>query len=106
MKGRFPELRQFFAYLNEDWPDDYGTPERAVLTAIREYRREHLRPVLRELDALIAMGLPESELRKVAYYELGANYDPTQGDNPFTYLHWLLWVRAEVSKALGEDPIM
>lgn len=106
MTGRFPELDQFFAYLGEDWPDDYGTVEGAVQAAIRERTSDSLRGVLSELDLLLAMRLPEPELARVVTYELAASYDPRHYDKTFTYLGWLLWVRAEVSKALGQDPIM
>ena len=97
----YPTLEHLFGvYINEDWPDDYGT----VWAAIDDFVRDE--PELAELATaevreLLSRGLSEGELKRVLD-NLSCNYWPYgRGSN---YLEWLARVAEQLAAAI-ERPI-
>ena len=71
---RFYRLHQFLgAYLHEDWPQESGTPERAVERAIEEYPIELRQQVRRELRAVLSEATEDERLRDLLNVGFGVN---------------------------------
>jgi len=51
---RYPVLGQLLGYLNEDWPIDYGTPEKAIDAAIADFPLKMRQRMRSELAGLLS----------------------------------------------------
>jgi hypothetical protein len=72
MDRRFWRLGQFLGgYLHEDWPQAYGTPEKAIEQAIEEYPLDLRQQVRRDLHAVLSEITDDKELREVLIWGLG-----------------------------------
>ena len=72
MERRYYRLRQFLAcYLHEDWPEFYGSPQRAIDVAIAEYPIELRQQVRKELATLLDEAPDDVELREKLNNGLG-----------------------------------
>ena len=70
--ARYPMLQQFLGcYLHQDWPEESGTPQRAVEEAIADCPLERRRQVRRELAALLRSTDEDTSLRRVLNDGLG-----------------------------------
>lgn len=94
---KFPRLEQFFgAYFHEDCLDFDGTAEMAVKRYARDASREVMSRTLQELDQLLSLGLPEAELDRVMFNDLGCYYNPEP--DGMSMIEWLQWVRSTLKK--------
>jgi contact-dependent growth inhibition (CDI) system CdiI-like immunity protein len=74
------DLRRLFsAYLHEDFDDEFGTPEAAVLAFKEQSREQGLSKATDELRELLDRGLSEDELKDVLKWGLGSGYIPPDG---------------------------
>lgn len=91
MSGRtYPVLRQFFgAYLNADWPEEYGSPLAAAAAFAKETPRPRAIAAVAEIDDLIANARTPAAVATLVE-ELGCEYalDP-EIDDPLAFLREL-----------------
>lgn len=83
----YPVLRQFFgAYLNAEWPEEYGSPLAAAAAYAAETPTPRRHAAIAEIDALVATGSDASALATVIE-ALGCEYvlDPAV-DDPLAFL--------------------
>lgn len=64
----------FSAYLNQDFELLFGTVDDALRAFVERSARDEVRRVIDELRELLAMKLPEGDLQRIIYDELGACY--------------------------------
>ncbi len=97
LNERFPDLEQFFGcYFHQDWLDEYENEEMAIKGYVDDDGSEAAEHVARELDKLLELGLPETELDTAMYWDLHCYYDPKP--DGVTMSDWLRWVRATLIK--------
>lgn len=97
-EDKFPDLYQFFAgRFNQDWdldaPDDTGVIERFL----HEEPPEFVTAARQQLNALIALELPEEELQRVLFQDLGCYYDATHDGGSVT-----TWARSVAARLEGQ----
>jgi hypothetical protein len=72
---RFPKLYGLFAnHLSQSWTSFHAEAADALREGIDDRTVDDLQAALRELRALLALGLREDELDDVLYYGLGSSY--------------------------------
>jgi len=72
MDRRYYRLHQFLAcYLDQDWPDFYETPGKAVDAAIAEYPTELRQQARRELASVLEETSDDKQLRDILNWGLG-----------------------------------
>ncbi len=97
LSEKFPYLRHFFAcYFHQDWMVEYANGEMAIKGYVDDDGPEDANRVVRELDQLLGLRLPESELDDAMYRELHCYYNPEPSGQSMT--EWLQWVRAMLIK--------
>ncbi len=97
LNEEFPDLEQFFGgYFHQDWKDFYGSAETAIEQFVNDASRAELAKALRELDDLLALGLPEAELDEAMCEDIGCYYNPRPSGK--TMSEWLQWVRSMLIK--------
>ena len=69
------------------WPEEYGNWENAIADAFNRNSIDTLLIVKKELESIVKAGHSESELNKIIFRDLAANYYPA-GDN-LTCQEWL-----------------
>jgi hypothetical protein len=60
-----PNLMQILGYLHEDWPEMYGSPERAVDNAIGEHPLPNRRKAYAQLRSMIETAEDDIDLRRI-----------------------------------------
>ncbi len=91
----FPRLYGLFAnHLSQSWTSFHEEAADALQEGIDDRSVDDLQAALRELHALLALGLSEAELDDVLYYGLGSSYQVCGR----THAAWL----AEVARQLEE----
>jgi hypothetical protein len=97
LRKDYDELWQLFAcYLCEDWPEEYGTWERAIDAAVLG-RSRHIEVALRRLENLLALQLSSKDLRRVLG-NLSCGYWPGTEEH---YEPWLSEVAGRIRSTIG-----
>jgi hypothetical protein len=78
-------------YFHEDWQRDDPTPQDVIRRFGELESKERASEVVKEIDALMAAGLSETELRDFVLDEMGSSYDP-EADH-FSTVEWLRQTR-------------
>jgi hypothetical protein len=91
-------LAQLFGcYFHQDWADEFDSDEAAFQAITASESKEQLLAGVREIDALLAASLPESELRSLMTGPAGCYFDP--GLEGLTYQQWLKRARQKFAQA-------
>lgn len=97
MAEKFPSLDHFFGcYFYQSWRSEYENEEMAIKGYVDGDGPEEACRVVRELDQLLALDLPEAEFDRVMYEDLDCYYNPKP--RGVTMSEWLRWVRATLLK--------
>ena len=83
-------------YFHQDWPDEFDGDESAFQAIVDSEPKEQLLAGVREIDALLAASLPESELGMLLTERAGCYFDP--GSVGLTYEQWLKRVRQKLAE--------
>ena len=95
-KDHYPALRHLLqGYLNEDWPDEYGDPSRAVEDFLSGEPELAGRLEGDIWNALVSSS-DEAELESLVVLELGSGYFPP-GEG-LTFQDWLIAVARRVRR--------
>jgi hypothetical protein len=95
---RFPKLYGLFAnHLSQSWTNFHEEAADALREGIDDRTVDDLQAALRELHALLALGLSEEELDDVLYYGLGSSYQ-VSGQ---THAAWLEEVARQLEEAVN-----
>ena len=98
----YPILWHLFGiYINEDWPEDYGT----VWAAIEDFARREpgrVQPAILEIHELLERGLREEEIEKLLR-GLSCNYWPYDESN---YYEWLALVAERLVAAIERPTLV
>jgi hypothetical protein len=93
-------LSQFFGgYLNQDWPDEYSDEWAALDEFLRDNPNaaKEFRP---EIQTLLDQRLPEGELSRVIFYDLGCGFSAEV--DGWKYRDWLQALSDYAAKAVGQ----
>ncbi len=94
-------LLQFFGgYLNEDWPEEYGSAERAVEKFLSESSLETIASTLKELDEVIQKYESGMLTADFFFTEFGCAYDPKGDGSGVDMLVWLKELRKTLERWL------
>ena len=97
MKNNFPALSQFLGgYFHQDFLHDYGDPNNAIATFVKEQPEELVRAACSELDQAIAIVENLQDPASFLWQELGCYYRPTSSGLPV--VEWLRQVRAQLAR--------
>ena len=90
----YEALSNFFgSYLNQDYPDDFGTAQAAVDAYKREFPADVLFATSEEAARLARLDVEEHQLR-TTLLDLGLEYTPwTDG---WTAQQWLAWLASDL----------
>lgn len=85
-KRRYPSLRNFLGgYLHEDWPEEFGSWEKAVAHYLRQEAPAEVERCRTELRALVVESRTEAGLADLCA-DFGCAYRPGDG--------WRKWLKA------------
>lgn len=99
---QYPGLTQFLGcYLHQDWTYDYDGDVWAAVEDFARSEPEDAPLIGTEIQALLASGMSEHQLRTLIVDELDGQYW-LEDDNPETYRSWLTAVADRVDKILKE----
>ena len=91
----YPALSQFLgAYLHQDWPEEFSTPEAAIETFCRREPADVVRTVCAELDQVIRESQQSTNPSRLLF-DLGCYYDPLADGR--TVSDWFAQVRKVLS---------
>lgn len=95
-----PQLTQFLGgWFHQDWADEgYATPAEVVRAYAADETPKAVRATIQEIEKLLALRLPPTQMRRLLGDDLGCAYDPTLGGKTFR-----AWLR-EVHGILGKSP--
>ena len=94
-RDRYPDVRQFAGYFNEDWTADAPTWEGLVDFYVSHTTVTERRPVVAQLRQLLLDCRSDAELDQ-AVRELSIRYWPP----PQTYREWLIDVRDRLEASI------
>lgn len=93
----YPALSQFLgAYLHQDWPEEFSTPEAAVEAFHRREPADSVRAVCAELEQAIYEAQQSTDPSRLLS-DLGCYYDPRADGRSVP--EWLAHVRTELALA-------
>ncbi|MBX9582738.1 MAG: hypothetical protein K2X87_20730 [Gemmataceae bacterium] len=91
----YPTLSQFLgAYLHQDWPEEFSTPEAAIEAFRRREPADSVRAIRAELEQVIHEAQQSSDPSRLLY-DLGCYYDPRADGRSVS--DWLAHVRKVLS---------
>ncbi len=97
MAEEFPSLDHFFGcYFYQSWRSEYDNEEMAIKGYVDDDGPEEAGRVVRELDRLLALDLPEAKLDEMMCDDLGCYYNPEPSG--LSMSAWLRWVRSMLIK--------
>ena len=81
-------------YLHQDWPEEHGTAEKAILTFVAENPNEIQKSIVQQLDEIVPIIRKSNEPEKLLV-ELGCYYLPSADGK--SVVEWLQPVRQQLS---------
>ncbi|QBH01548.1 contact-dependent growth inhibition system immunity protein [Xanthomonas oryzae] len=98
MKKNLDALGQLLGcYFHQDWVDEFGDDLSAIQAIIDSEPHAQVLAAIREIDELLADGLPENELSTVLIQDAGCYFEPRSLG--LTREEWLKRVRSRLAQA-------
>ncbi len=95
----FPQLTQFLGgWFHQDWADEgHATAADVVHAYLRDESPKVVRGTILEIEKLLALRLPPTQMRRLLGDDLGCAYDPTLEGK--TFRAWLREVHGVLRKS-------
>jgi len=85
-------------YFHQDWTEEFDSDVSALQSIIDSEPKEQISACIREIDALLASSLRESELKTILIDQAGCYFDPSSLG--ITCEEWLQRVREKFAQAV------